>query len=244
VVALYGIPGDGHSVIGRKSVRGAKRKLREEARRFDGAGGRDVVPAFDLVSVVATSCSSRRDLCRTRQDDRVIRRYLMAARAMGGRLILDIQPGRSTFLDEIRALREWVVRRDVDVALDPEWNVGPHGEPGVDTGSVRAGELNEASRYLQHLINRRGLPAKLMVVHQFTKDNVRHRGEIRRRADVDVTLDFDGIGSPSAKASGYSSLSRPSLFNGIMLFYRLDTNLMSRRQVLRLDPEPDFVAYQ
>jgi hypothetical protein len=231
-------------VIGRKSVRGAKRKLREEANHFDGRGGRDVVPAFDVVSVIATSCSSRRDLCRTRQDDAVIRRYLRAARDLGGRLILDIQPGRSSFLDEIRALRQWVVRRDVDVALDPEWNVGPHGVPGVDAGSVRARELNRASRYLQGLINDRGLPAKLLVVHQFTKASVRHRGDIRERADVDVTLDFDGIGSPAAKESGYESLSRPELFNGIMLFLRLDTDLMSPRQVLRLSPEPDFVAYQ
>ena len=244
VVALYGIPGDGHSIIGRKSVKGAKRKLRRQARAYDGGHRRPVVPGFDVVAVVATSCSSRRDKCRTRQPDSLLRRYFGAARDMNGRLILDIQPGRSTFLDEVKALRPWLVKRNVDVALDPEWNVGRHGVPGQDEGSVRAGQLNRVSQYLSRLIRRRNLPGKLMIVHQFKQTSIRHRGDVQQRKAVDVTLDFDGIGGRRAKASGYKALSRPALFNGMMLFYKLDPRLMTPRQVLHLDPKPDLVVYQ
>ncbi len=60
-----------------------------------------------------------------------------------------------------------------------------------------------------------------------------------------TTLSFDGIGSASAKRSGYSALAAPrGLFNGLCLFYRLDQGLMSPTSVLKLDPRPDYVLYQ
>ena len=86
--------------------------------------------------------------------------------------------------------------------------------------------------------------------HQFTRRNIRGRGKIAEREDVQVTLNFDGIGSRPAKEAGYAALSAGdradgvSVFNGFSLFYRLDTGLMKPRQVLRLVPKPDYVMYQ
>lgn len=244
VVALYGSPVMPATVLGRRSVRGAKRKLRRQARAYEGPNRKPVVPAFDLVAVVATSDPGPSGKYRKRYGRRVIAPYLDAARALGGRLMLDIQPGRSSFLAEARAMREWLVKPRVDLALDPEWAVGRRGVPGRDEGSVSAGKLNRVSSFLQRLARRRGLPPKLMVVHQFRRGSIRHRSRIERRPDVDVTLDFDGIGSRSAKASGYKQLSVSGLFDGFMLFYRLDDGLMTPRQVFRLDPKPDLVVYQ
>ena len=39
---------------------------------------------------------------------------------------------------------------------------------------------------------------------------------------MDVTLNYDGIGSPSAKRTGYRRLSTERLFDGFSLFYKLD----------------------
>jgi len=243
VVAFYGAPQMGATILGRKSIKGAKSRLRKQARPY-GGGGRGVIEGFDLVAVLATADRGGDGKYRTRQPGRVIDQYFDAARQLNGRLALDIQPGRSSFMAEVRALREWLVRPDVDIALDPEWNVGKKGRPGKTTGSVSAKELNRVSSYMSDLIDRKRLPAKALVIHQFRNGSVHERKQIKEPAGVDVTLNFDGIGSKSAKTAGYRRLTRDELFAGFSLFYRLDSGLMSPKQVQRLEPSPDFVLYQ
>ncbi len=203
-----------------------------------------MIGGFDLVAVIATSCESRRDKCRTRVSDTVIRRYLDKIREMNGRLVLDIQPARSNVLSEIDHLRKFIREPDVDVAIDAEWNVGGHGTPGQTQGSISAKKLNKASLEIQSIIRNQGLPQKLMVVHQFRKASISNDGKVKRRDNVDVALNFDGIGSPSAKKAGYRQLSTPRLFNGFSLFYELDSDMIPPKGVLKLDPKPDYVMYQ
>jgi hypothetical protein len=242
LVAFYGAPQMGATIIGRKSVGGAKRRLRKQARPYEDEGS--VLRGFDLVAVVATSDKGPSGKYRDRQSDAVIQPYYDAARALGGHLILDIQPGRSTFIKEVRALQEWLARPDVDVALDPEWNVGRKGVPGRTVGSVGAKTLNRVSGFMDHLIKSENLPQKALVVHQFRQGSVHQRKRVEQRDKVDVTLNFDGIGSRAAKEHGYGRLTREELFTGFSLFYRLDSGLMSPGQVLGLEPPPDYVLYQ
>lgn len=244
VVALYGAPQLGATIIGRKSVRGAKRRLRRQALAYEGGARRPVVPAFDLIGTIATSSRGPDRKYRSRQSDEVIRAYLRRARSLDGRLILDIQPGRASFLEEVRAHRRWLREPDVDVALDAEWNVGRRGIPGRTEGSVGARQLNRVAAFLRDLVAEQGLPPKLMIVHQFRRGSLKRPRKIRQRPGVQTTLDFDGIGTPAAKRSGYRSLAVPGLFNGFALFYRLDTRLMRPRAVIRLDPPALFVMYQ
>jgi hypothetical protein len=203
-----------------------------------------VTGAFDLVAVFATAGGGPDGLYRTRQDDDVIQIYLDQARAVGARVILDIQPGRASVLDELRELREWVVQPDVDIAIDPEWNVGRRGIPGRTPGKISAGKVNRVAQSIARIVRANGLPPKLLLVHQFRKGSVNGRTRIRQRADVQTLLNFDGIGSPAAKRRGYADLSVPSLFDGFSLFYRRDTPLMTASSVLALEPEPDFLLYQ
>ncbi len=244
VVALYGAPQMGRTILGLKSPRGAAAKLATQSAPYGALGDRPVSGEFDLVSVFATAGGGPDGLYRTRQDDQVIQIYLDQARAIGARLMLDIQPGRATFLDELRALREWVVQPDVDIALDPEWNVGRRGIPGRTQGRVGAKALNAVSAKLAATVETAGLPPKLLVVHQFRNASIRGRGRVKRRAGVQTALNFDGIGSPAAKRDGYAELSSPRLFSGFSVFYRLDDPLMAPPAVLGLVPEPDFLLYQ
>ena len=243
MVALYGSPAMPATILGRIGVKRAKRKARQEARRYNSQKTPSI-PAFDLVAVLATSSPGPDHKYRMRAPNREIKRYVDAARTMGGRVLLDIQPARSTFLREIRALRRWVRKPNVDVALDAEWNLGRHGVPGRDQGSVSARYLNRVSRRLQGIVRSHHLPPKALVIHQFQRRSIHRRRAVRQRHRVDVTLDFDGIGRPREKKAGYERYSDRDLFNGIMLFYRLDTHLMSPRRVLDLRPKPNFVAYQ
>lgn len=244
VLALYGAPQLTRTIVGSKSPPAAARKLVRQSAAYEGDGLRPVIPAFDLVAVIATAGAGADGKYRSRQDEAVIATYLEQARAVGARLILDIQPGRSTFRTELRALRPWLLQPDVDVALDPEWNVGRRGVPGRTAGSVGARTVNRVARSLSQTIAASGLPPKLLLVHQFRKGSIRGRGRIAAPPGVQAVLNYDGIGIPRAKQAGYAELSTPDLFNGFSLFYRLDEPLMQTDAVLGLVPEPDFLLYQ
>jgi hypothetical protein len=232
------------TIVGRKTPSAAASKLLSQAGAYEGTKRRPVIPAFDLIAVIATSSRGADRKYRVRQDPFVISTYLEQARAIGARLMLDIQPGRANVVAEVRALEPWLVQPDVDLSIDPEWNVGRKGVPGRTQGSIRARKLNRVSNELQELIDANALPPKLLVVHQFRKRSVRKRRRVAQRPDVGVTLNFDGIGKPSPKKAGYEQLSSPKLFNGFSLFYRLDRKLMKPPAVLRLEPEADFILYQ
>ena len=244
LLALYGAPQLTGTILGKRGPRAAARKAVKQAKPYARIGDRRVIPGFDLIAVVANSTPGPDRKYRTRQPDKLIRTYLRAARSIGGRLVLDIQPGRAKVGDEIAALEKWIDEPDVDVSIDPEWAVGPHGVPGRDAGKLEAKEVNAISRRLQRIVDAGDLPPKALVIHQFHDGSVRGRGDIVQRSDVDVTLNFDGIGSPAAKKAGYRALSRRSLFNGFSIFYSLDTEVMSPRSVLGLEPEVDFLLFQ
>ena len=244
LVTLYGAPQLSATALGKRTPGGAARRVVRQAGPYERLGDRDVVVGFDLIGVVATASPGVDGLYRTRQPSELIATYLERARRLGGRLVIDIQPGRSSVREELEALDPWLREPDVDVAIDPEWNVGPRGVPGRTRGTITAKELNRASRRLAAIVAEEGLPPKLMVVHQFRRGSIHHRRLIKQREGVTATLNFDGIGSPAAKEAGYAALARPRLFNGFSLFYDLDSALMSPRSVLALVPEVDFLLYQ
>ncbi|MGH2950473.1 MAG: hypothetical protein ACRDKX_00310, partial [Solirubrobacterales bacterium] len=244
VVSLYGAPQLTKTIVGMKSPKGAAAKLVKQSAPYAKKGVRPVIGEIDLIATIATAGPGPDRKYRTRQADTVIATYLDAARSVGARLMLDIQPGRSTFLAELRAVRDWLLQPDVDLALDPEWNVGRRGVPGRTPGSVAAKKVNKVSLRLQQTIDAAGLPPKLLVVHQFRRKSVRGRRQLTQRPGVETVLNFDGIGGPRAKAAGYAALSAPQLFDGFSLFYRRDRPLMQPASVLGLLPEPDFLLYQ
>jgi hypothetical protein len=244
VVAFYGAPQLRATELGKRKPRGAAKRLVRQARPYARQGDRKVIRAFDLIGTIATADRGGDGKYRTRQPDAVIASFLDEIRKRKGRLVLDIQPGRSSVIEELRAHKKWIRQSDVDVAIDPEWNVGKRGVPGRTDGSIRARELNRAGRWMQKQIAARDLPPKALIVHQFREGSVRGRKKLRHFEGVAMTLNFDGIGSRKAKKTGYRNLAQKGIFNGFSLFYALDRGLMEPRAVLRLDPAVDYVMYQ
>ena len=243
-VALYGAPQLTATAIGKRSPSGGARKLRKQAGAYARKTDRSVARSINLIGVIATATAGSDRMYRARQDDDVIRSYLKAARSVGARLTLDIQPGRASIKGELRALKQWIELPDVDVGIDPEWNVGKNGVPGQDEGTIGHRELNKASRWLENLVDKQGLPTKAMIVHQFREGSITGRKRIEQRDGAQVVLNFDGIGGHAAKRAGYANLADRDLLDGFSLFYDRDVKLMSPSGVLRLDPEVDYVMYQ
>jgi hypothetical protein len=245
VVSVYGAPQLTATLVGRKSPRASGRQAAKLAGRYSDAHTRPGLAAIDLIATIATADAGSDGKYRTRQTPELIDAYLAAARQAGARLMLDIQPGRSSFRREVRAFRPWLREPDVDIALDPEWNVGRRGVPGQTQGSVGARQVNRVSNLIAHTVRAHDLPPKLLVVHQFREGSVRGEDRVLQRPGrVEVALNFDGIGSPSAKVAGYEALAEPDLFNGFSIFVRLDSRTMDPDEVVGLEPPADFVMYQ
>jgi hypothetical protein len=246
VVAFYGAPGaDELGELGIGSPDEAARKLARQAKPYRFKT-RPVMPAFELIATVVTASGGDDGKHRFRQKPEVIRRYLRAARRHKALLILDIQPGRANFMDEVRHFRRWLREPDVSLALDPEWSMREGQVPGRQIGYTNAETVNRVSSYLSGIVERHRLPEKLLVVHQFTEDMIRDKSRLRRHPGVALTLNVDGFGGQEIKKEKYREFTEGERrwHHGFKLFYHEDTNVMSPRQVLALQPRPDFVVYE
>jgi hypothetical protein len=245
VVAYYGAPQDeALGALGIGTPASAARRLERQAKAY-ARPDRPVLPALELIAVIANADAGDDAKYRTQQPDAVIGRYLRAARKAKALLLLDIQPGASDFFTEATRLERWLREPDVGLALDPEWRVQAGQVPGQVIGSVDSREVNAVTAWLAQLTEAGGLPEKLVVIHQFTDDMVDDT-TLQPRDGLQIVLNADGFGTQAVKKSKYDAFTRraPGFEPGLKLFYEEDVGLMTPRQVLRLRPPPDFVVYE
>ena len=245
VVAFYGAPQSRElGALGIGTPDQAAGKLARQAEPYVRER-RPVLPALELITVIANADAGEDGTYRARQSNAVIRRYLRAARRHQMLLVLDIQPGRSDFFTETTRLERWLRQPDVGLALDPEWRVGDGEVPGQVIGHVDAREVNAASAWLAQLVARKHLPEKLLIVHQFTDDMVDDT-QLKQRAGLAMVLNADGFGTRPVKVSKYKAFTRAAktFDQGFKLFYEEDVGLMSPNAVLGLRPPPDVVVYE
>jgi len=116
--------------------------------------------------------------------------------------------------------------------------------PGRPPGSIEPETVNEVARYLSGLVERHGLPRKLLLVHHFDELMIARKQQLAPQPGVEMILNFDGVGGPR-KRRKYRRLakSRPDLTHGIKLFYEADETLLRPFEVLELQPRPAVVSY-
>ncbi len=235
--------------LGAGDLEAAADQIDAIAAEYDG-DGRTVLPVFELITVIAHGSPAADGLYRTHEPDDVIAAYLAAARRHGALLLLNIQPGRAGFLDEVTRLEPWLTEPDVGLALDPEWAVGPDEVPGDVYGSTTGAELDSVAAYLSALVAEHGLPEKAMVFHQVHASVVEDEAALRPHPGVVAIKSVDGIGSRADKERTWTTLMRtkpPHVAAGFKLFFEEDAEqgpLMTPAQVLALAPRPDYVLYE
>ncbi len=245
VVAYYGAAGTaGLGILGAGSPAQEWTALDRQAIGFD-APGRSAVHCFELITTIAADSPGADGDYRNRVAPAVIAPYLDTVRAHHGVLLLDVQPGRSDFLTEAKALTPLLDQPDVGLALDPEWRMGPGQVPGKVIGSVTATEVNAVSGWLDALTAAHHLPDKLFVVHQFTDPEITDEPDLLTRAHLHAILNVDGFGAVGLKKTVYTQLAAHSPYPlGLKLFYRQDPVLMTPTQVDALTPAPQLIDYQ
>ncbi|HWC14801.1 MAG TPA: hypothetical protein VG929_09420 [Actinomycetota bacterium] len=246
VVAHYGAAGtDELGVLGEGSPKEAARALARRARRYRRFD-KPVMPAMELIATVAQGAAGSGGDYSVGSTDAEVKRYLRAVRKIDGLLILDVQPGQSGFLEEVKAYEKFLKEPDVGVALDPEWSMHGGAEPAEEIGWTTGRVVNRVSAYVAKIVADHDLPQKLFVIHQFTPRMVRQRHVIKPRKGLAITFHIDGFGGRAAKLSKYHALKmkRP-FFNGFKLFLDEDVDMFSPREVMRkLKPRPDLLTYQ
>jgi len=246
VVAYYGSSASSRlGVLGEGTPEAAGRRLLKAAAPFQAAGGKPVLPAFELIVTVANRTPGPDGSYSSPVPEEGIARYVAAARKLKALVILDVQPGRGNVLTEVKRYEKWLKQPDIGLAVDPEWTMPPGKVPGRTIGTIDAYRVNQVSAYLDGLVRQYRLPQKLFVIHQFTARMVTARSSIDTRPGLATVFHIDGFGGQGIKRQVYTSLvAPPGFYNGYKLFYDEDTPMMTPRQAMSLRPRPDLITYQ
>ncbi len=245
IIAFYGHPRTAVlGVAGEGTPQQALDRLMAQAQPYV-VTGRPIVPAFEMISTLVTATPGTDGLYRRRETDETLRPYLDAVRTVGGRLILDIQPGKADVLDEAMAYESLLLEPEVGLALDPEWVVGPNQTPKGRIGRLDAADINRVAAYLSDLVKANNLPPKILIIHRFNPGMVTNTDRIESPNGVRILFHADGEGGPAAKIADYDDLLPTRFEKGIKVFYDEDSPTMTPAQVLeRTNPDPTFISYQ
>lgn len=242
-----GAPGQGRLGIGKLDDRVVE--MMSVASSY--ADGRKAMPVMELIATTVHPVPGKDGMFRTRLDDDKIQQWLDTARRHGAILLLNIQPGRASFLDEAKAYEKFLSEPDVGLALDPEWAVKAGQIPGRVFGSTTGAELDEVASWLSALVLEYNLPEKPMIYHQLNPGIVKNETDLLAHEGVALIKSIDGIGSPGAKVETWKRLVAglpPHIHTGFKLFYEEDVAsggvLMKPAEVLALTPQPEYVLYE
>lgn len=226
------------------------KELEQQAAKY--AQGRELLPVFELIAVVVQSGAGPDGKYRRRVDDSVVEDYLRQARRSKGLLLLNIQPGHSDFLTEVRSFEKFLREPDVGVALDPEWAMKGKQRPGVFYGQTTGETINDVAEYLSNVIKEGSLPEKALVFHQVNQNVLNDESVLEAHPGVAIIKSVDGLGYVHAKIVTYGSLMKTMVKGvvhpGFKLFFDEDTRngsrLMTPKEVLALSPQPEYVLYE
>lgn len=247
-VALYGHPGSGTlGALGEQGIAAAVDRAQAVAAQY-GSFGRPVVATFEIIATVASSSPGADGDYSNEFPDSKFQPWIEAARANRMHVILDLQSGRASFLSQAREIEPLLAQRNVSLALDPEWRVGPTQRPGGGRiGTVDGAEVNATIAYLDGVVERFALPPKMLVVHQFTPSMVTNKTLIRGTSNVQVVFQMDGFGSLPLKVGSWGRMVAdlpPGALTGWKNFYDEDRPTPTPAQSLAVQPTPVYVSYQ
>lgn len=248
-VALYGNPGGPSlGVLGEQGPAESVARVKNLAAEYQAHTDEKVIPAFEIITTVASSAPGPDGDYSDEATIESLRPLVDEARKNGVYVILDFQPGRSTFTEQVKQYEELLKEPHVGLGIDPEWRIYPGQVHLQQIGTVDASEINETLDYLAALTDKHRLPQKMVVLHQFTHSMITNRATLdTSHPELALTLHADGHGTPELKNSTYQELIRdldPAIKPSWKNFYDEDTPTLTPAQTYALTPQPYVVTYQ
>jgi hypothetical protein len=248
-IALYGHPGTrALGVLGEQGTAATIRRAKKVAASYRPHTERRVVPALEIIATIASrSAGADRDYSAESSVAK-LRPLVDAAGRAGTYVVLDLQPGRSTFLSQAKRYRELLLEPHVGLALDPEWRLKPGQRHLKQIGSVKASEINDVVDWLADLTRDAGLPQKMLLLHQFRTSMITNRSSLdTSRDELAIVIQMDGLGAQAAKRNTWRALRKdtpPGIAFGWKNFIDEDRPMLGPKATMAIKPEPRWVSFQ
>jgi hypothetical protein len=253
VVAYYGnFYSAGMGILGELSPDVMLEQLKTECKRWSYADTAiPVQPALEYIAVTAQRNPGKDATYRLRMPFSQINKALELCKKVNAILILDVQVGHCSLMQEIPALLPYLKMPEVHLAIDPEYSMKNGDVPCESIGTFDADDINYTTDYLAQIVRENHLPPKILIVHRFTKAMVTNYKNITKKPEVQIVMNMDGFGFPAKKIDTYKSwiAGEPVQFTGFKLFYKNDIKsapyrLMTPAEILNLNPSPIYIQYQ
>ena len=250
LVAMYGHPGTaGLGVLGEQPLAPAIARAKTLAKPYEALSGRTpVVPSFELIATVAQGAPGADGSYSYEAPISLLKPWVDAAGKAGVYVVLDLQPGRTNFLDQAKKYESLLRQPHVGLALDPEWRLKPNQQPLQQIGTANASEINSVQRWLADLTAKYNLPQKLLVIHQFRLDMITNDEPLRNdRDEVALLIHMDGQGPTGSKDATWAAVvgaAPKGVPFGWKNFYDEDQPMLTPAQTMTRKPTPLMISYQ
>ena len=249
MIALYGNPlTTSLGPLGEQDPAAGLARIGTISAGYD-ADGLDILPTFEIIATVAAgSAGADGDFSNEMSLD-LLRSWVDFASDNGMYVLLDLQPGRTTFLSQAVLYEELLLEPHVGLALDPEWRLGPDEFHLEQIGSVGADEVNEVVEWLAALTRDNALPQKVLLIHQFRDDMLPDRDRILAPTELSLVIQMDGHGTVPEKMTSWNRTTAgwevDQFEYGWKNFYDEDIpGPMAAADVLALIPTVIYVSFQ
>jgi hypothetical protein len=213
------------------------------------ADGNAVLPTFEIIATVAAGDAGPDGDYSNEMPLDLLHRWVDFAGANGMYVLLDLQPGRTTFLSQAVLYEELLLEPHVGLALDPEWRLGSDEVHLEQIGAVGADEVNEVIEWLAALTRDNALPQKVLLIHQFRADMLPDRERIMATPELSLVIQMDGHGTIPEKMTSWvrttTGWETDQFEYGWKNFYDEDVpGPMSAAEVLALVPTTVYISFQ
>ena len=257
LLLYYYIPGAPWGFLGTYNDNDLLARAQAQSQQYaDLDPSHPVVSGLDIASPVVQADPGPDGYYTVLSPPDLMQHYLDLATQNHMLFFMDMQIGRAPLQQEVAAFWSLLQQPNVELALDPEFDVAPDGIPDVTLGHMMASDINEVVNELARIVQEAQLPPKVLVIHEWQPSMLPDWYNIKPKPGVNIIICSDGFGSPGAKIGDYELFDhdQPIQYPGFKLFYpnfpgasphpTLDDPLMSPADVLNLQPAPVMVMYQ
>jgi hypothetical protein len=249
LVALYGNPeSPGLGALGEQDLPASIARARQMAAPYQALSSVPVVPAFEIIATVALSSPGPEGTYSAVTSLATLRPWVEQATAAGFYVILDLQPGRASLLDQAKLYEPLLAMPNVGLALDAEWKLQPGQLPLQQIGSVSITEVNSVVHWLAGLTAELHLPQKVLVLHQFRLSMIQDEQDLDiHNDDLAIVVHMDGQGTQEVKQETWDTITAAAphgVFFGWKNFLVKDHPMLSPQGTMSKIPVPVMISYQ
>ena len=249
LVALYGNPGmPVLGALGQQSMSATISRVKQLAASYQPYAAEHMLPTLEIIATVASATPTNNGDYSQETAVAELQPWVTAARQDGVYVVLDLQPGRASFLLQAQEYQTLLMQPNVGLALDPEWRLTPTEVPLAQIGTVDISEVNTVADWLAGLTARYKLPQKLFLLHQFQLSMIANREALdTSHPDLAYAIQMDGQGVQSTKQETWRTiLADPpaNVYFGWKNFYAKDSPVLGPADTMAIAPKPWYISYQ